>query len=285
MNDIQLFMRLYMYELEIWLNAYKDKLLKLSYQSDEANTDKPLKEYLWMLINNLVDNLKYLKDVKSVTINNTMYDIPQSVKDAFIDSVILPPIPDNIKAIIRKRKNAVFTEPDICLAIIINGKLEYETIELKTTKNDSIPGSSVQQIDPDEWVIFIKHTANNVEVTTGQYLYAINSKMQFPDRSPRPQVSFSELLNWNNNYRHNNGDTIEYQSAGDEEKKKALLTDWQGVLANRWTEIVFNSKTHKNEPWFNNNLRKFILQFLEQYDAMSDKEKEEYRASLKRNIT
>ncbi len=274
-----------MYELELWLNNYKYQLLKISYQLDEANTDRPLKEYLKRMIEDLINKLMYLKDVKSVIINNTMYDIPQSVKDAFVHSVMLPPIYDDVKNILKKRKNAVFTEPDICLAININGKLEYETIELKTTKNDSIPGSSVQQITPDEWVIFIKHTANDVEITTGQYFYAINSKMQFPDRSPRPQVSFKELYNWNNRCRNINGNTVEYKAIGDEAEKKALLTDWQDVLAKRWTKIVFDKSNHKGEPWFNNNLRKFILQFLEKYDSMSDKEKDEYKTLLNNSIT
>mgnify|MGYP003330257066 CR=1 FL=1 len=37
-------------------------------------------------------------------------------------------------------------------------KKVYEKIELKSTKDNAIPGSSVQQINPDEWVIFVKHT-------------------------------------------------------------------------------------------------------------------------------
>ena len=66
--------------------------------------------------------------------------------------------PAELKHELQSRKEAVFTRPDICLEIRINDSLEYETVELKSTKNDSIPGSSVQQITPDEWVIFIKHT-------------------------------------------------------------------------------------------------------------------------------
>ena len=284
MNNLQLFMRLYMYELEIWLNEHKQELLKISFQSDEANTDRPLKEFLKSAIELHCNCLSRLKGIDSVTINSESYPVLSIVTNTVINSVILPPISNELKNILKK-ENAVFTEPDMCLVILQNGKPEYVTIELKSTKNDSIPGSSVQQITPEEWVIFIKHTSNTVEVTTGQYFYAINSKMQFPDRSPRPQVSFSELRKWNSRCRKVEGKSLAYKSIGDEPEKHELLTDWQGVLAKRWTEIVFNRSHHNGEPWFNNNLRKFVLQFLEQYDAMSDKEKEEYRASLKRNIT
>ncbi len=284
MNDIQLFMRLYMYELEIWLNEHKQELLSISFQSDEANTDRPLKEFLKTAIEQNCNCLSRLKNIDSVNIDNESYPVSSSVTDTVINSVILPPISDELKNILKKRKNAVFTEPDMCLVILQNGNPEYVTVELKSTKNDSIPGSSVQQVTPDEWVIFIKHTSNSVEVTTGQYFYAINSKMQFPDRSPRPQVSFNELRNWNSICRKIEGRSVAYRSIGDESEKYALLTDWQVVLAKRWTEIVFDRSYPKGEPWFNNNLRKFILQFLAQYDALSDKEKEEYKASLKRNI-
>lgn len=285
MNDLQLFMRLYMYELEMWLSDHKKELQSISFQSDEANTDRPLKEYMKKAIETQCNHIMQLKETKSLIINGTNYEVSDTVKNASINSVLLPEeISAELKHELQSRKEAVFTRPDICLGIRINDSLEYETVELKSTKNDSIPGSSVQQITPDEWVIFIKHTSNTVEVTTGQYFCAINSKMQFPDRSPRPQVSFSELLNWNNNYRHDNGDTIEYQLVGDEAKKKALLTDWQGVLAKRWTDIVFDRKPHKSEPWFNNNLRKFILEFLEKYDSMPEIEKQRYKSYLKSQI-
>ena len=46
MNQTDLFMYAYMFELEQYLNAHKHELLNISFQSDEANTDRPLKEYL-----------------------------------------------------------------------------------------------------------------------------------------------------------------------------------------------------------------------------------------------
>lgn len=102
--------------------------------------------------------------------------------------------------------------------------------------------------------------------------------MQFPDRSPRPQVSFSELKNWNNCNRQDKGDVITYKLSEDESEKYDLLTDWQGVLAKRWVDILFNEHPRKIIPWFDNNLRIFILEFLKKYDKLTDTQKDEYKA-------
>lgn len=50
MSKIQNFMQVYMYELEKFLNTKKEELKAVSFQSDEANTDRPLKEFLKNLI-------------------------------------------------------------------------------------------------------------------------------------------------------------------------------------------------------------------------------------------
>jgi hypothetical protein len=213
------------------------------------------------------------------------YQIDDKVILAKIEYVYLPnQITAELKNILKQRKKAVFTNPDLCLAINIDGKIEYETIELKSTKNDSIPGSSIQQISPDEWVIFVKHGKGSVEIAIGQYFHAINSKMQFPDRSPRPQVSFNELQNWNRSCRLYQDSAVTYHSLEDESVKYELLTDWQSVLAKRWAEIVLDNNPKNNEPWFNNNLRKFILEFLKTYDDMSPNTKKEYKKLLENTV-
>ncbi len=284
MNDLQLFMILYMYELELWLTNNKKELLQIPFQSDEANTDKPLKDYLKTAIELHCNHITQLKSIQSIIIDKKEYKVTSNIKNAMIKAVILPPIADELKSIIKKRKDAAFTQPDMCLAIEINGKIEYETVELKSTKTDAIPGSSVQQITPEEWVVFVKHTKNNFEIATGQYVYAINTKMEFPDRSPRPQVSFKELLNWNNNCRIISDKTIKYTTSDNGSDKYALITDWQDFLAKRWIRVVFGEDPHKGESWFNNNLRRFLLQFLERYDAMSEQEKSNYKELLTKSI-
>ncbi|MCM1315427.1 MAG: hypothetical protein NC205_06380 [Prevotella sp.] len=286
MDNLQLFMYLYMYELELWLNEHSGEVLDISFQSDEANTDRPLKEYLKSVIENKCNHIIKLQCVNYIEIcdcekQSSKYPLDYKIMSAKVERVYLPEeISPELKIILKQRKKAIFTNPDLCLVINIDGKTEYETVELKSTKTDAIPGSSVQQVSPDEWVIFVKHGKKGAQITTGQYFHAINSKMQFPDRSPRPQVSFSELQNWNDLYRKNDNTSVTYNSAGDESIKYELLTDWQGVLAKRWTEVVLNNNPQNHEPWFNNNLRKFILEFLSCYDEMSPDAQKKYKEFL-----
>ena len=286
MDNLQLFMHIYMYELETWLNQHFEEVLDISFQSDEANTDRPLKEYLKHVIETQCNCIMGFSNVEKLAICNdekeaVTFPILETIKAITIEKVLLPEdITPEIKELLRHKNNAVFTNPDICLVVNIDGKEEFETIELKSTKSDAIPGSSVQQITPDQWVVFVKHNISNAKITTGKYLHAINSKIQFPDRSPRPQVSFSELESWNENCRFVFEDTVAYNSRGEDSLKYELLTDWQGVLAKRWADIVFDDNPPRREPWFNNNLRKFILEFLNDYDKMSPLQQKDYKHFL-----
>lgn len=274
MNNQSYFMHFYMLELEVFLNSQKKNLLTVSFQSDEANTDRPLKEYLKSAIENELNMLPSNPIVSKLFIDDQTHSI-EEYRDYKISRVILPDEIDEIlKQKIKESKSASYTNPDICLEIKGNSSTFYQTVELKSTKNDSITGSSIQQIIPDEWVIFVRHTLKDIEVITGQYINSINSKMQFPDRSPRPQVSFKELLSWNSLHRTIENSKLIYTLDDSLTNKLALLDDWQGVLSKRWIDILLNSeKVKKSEPWFNNNIRKFILDFLEIYDAYSEEEK------------
>ena len=46
MEIIQNFMQVYMYELEKYLQTKEEAIKQISFQSDEANTDRQLKEFL-----------------------------------------------------------------------------------------------------------------------------------------------------------------------------------------------------------------------------------------------
>lgn len=282
MNDLTFIMHLYMYELEQYLLTKKQEILDISFQSDEANTDRPLKEYLKNLIENEFNSIPNTSNITFVNIENIEH---KCNKDNFkILNVLLPDeINDTIKNFIKESKgSSVYTHPDICLKISYNNSIFYETIELKSTKNNSIPGSSVQQIIPNEWVIFIKHSDSKIDIVTGKYINSINSKLQFPDRSPRPQVSFKELKDWNLKNRKVLNSVIFYYEDKTIKDKHSLIKDWQAVLSERWIDILLNSTTIKNnEPWFNNNLRKFIIRFLNYYDLLSKDNQEK----LKNNIS
>lgn len=269
-------MQIYMYELEQFLCTKKAELKEVSFQSDEANTDRPLKEFLRTVIENEFTRIPSDTQITDVVFNDVAGVDIDELKKVQVLRVLLPEqITDEIKAIVSATKNAVYTNPDMCLEILMDGQKYYETIELKSTKQDSIPGSSIQQVLPDEWVIFIKHSTAKIEIVTGQYIHAINSKMQFPDRSPRPQVSFKEMQSWNQANRIVQYAKLMYKKDNEESVKYDLINDWQGVLSDRWIDMLFNAtSTRNNEPWFNNNMRKFIVAFLDRYEKLSDVEKQ-----------
>lgn len=282
MQTIQAFMQIYMYELEQFLKTKQSELTTISFQSDEANTDRPLKEFLKKIIENSFSSIPITTSISSIQFeDSTSIDI-QLLKTIRINRVLLKEdITEEIQTILKKSKNAIYTNPDICLEIIYNNQIYYETIELKSTKQDSIPGSSIQQIQPNEWVIFIKHSKNKSDIVTGQYIHSINEKMQFPDRSPRPQVSFKSMVNWNQKNRLLKYSSLIYKKDNMEDIKYHLISDWQNVLSERWIDILFNTtNTKNNEPWFHNNLRKFILSFLKRYETLSEEEKVAFKSKI-----
>ncbi len=283
MNKLESFMQIYMYELELFLKGSKEELLNVSFQSDEANTDRPLKEYLKQKIENEFNKIPTSITIRTlVDIEGNNINITKDFFDIYINRVLLPEeITESIKINLPKKSNTVKTSPDICFEIKYKDTFYYEKIELKSTKNDSIPGSSVQQINPNEWVIFVKHKNNNIEVTTGQYINALNSKMQFPDRSPRPNVAFNTLVNWNKENRINYNDTLTYKNDNDRTLRESLINDWQNVLADNWVEFLFNyPKTKKDRKWFDTNMRKFILKFLTRYEVLTPDEKSKFKEDL-----
>lgn len=282
------FMYLYMYHLEKFLLSKKEEILKLSFQSDEANTDRPLKEYLKNLIENNFNKIPKKSNINFLNIESHQPTVLSEFNSFKILRVLLPEeIKNNneIKKTIINKKTSVYTNPDICFEISNGNKIFYETIELKSTKKDNIPGSSIQQILPNEWVIFIKHTSSSIDIVTGKYINSINTTIQFPDRSPRPQVSFKELKNWNNSFRLICDNTLTYSEDKNSINKLNLIQDWQKVLSDRWIDMLFESNTIKaNEPWFNNTMRKFILEFLEKYETLNKNEKLNFKRKIK-NLT
>lgn len=279
MQNIQIFMCIYMYKLEENLMCHKDDLIKVSFQSDEANTDRPLKEYLKKHIEESFSSIPEDTGITSLCFEGVTFTDMLTIKQIRVNRVLLPEdISDELKKAIKLSKTSVYTNPDLYLELKLGNELSYESIELKSTKNDSIPGSSIQQIVPEEWVIFIKHTEKNISISTGQYIHAINSKMQFPDRSPRPQVSFKAMSTWNKDKRILKSNALYYEKDDDDNNKRALISDWQDVLSQRWIDILFNSTSVKTkEPWFNNNMRKFILSFLTKYESLTNAEKMEFK--------
>ena len=104
--------------------------------------------------------------------------------------------------------------------------------------------------------------------------------MRFPDRSPRPEVSFSALVDWNIKNRIITNNKIIYNINEDDDVIQ-IVNNWQEILADRWVNIIFNNKNLKsNEPWFNNALREFTISLLEKYDNLSNEEQNNLKFDL-----
>ena len=283
-NLLNSFLIVYFYKIENELNNTKNGLETIKFQSEEANTDEFLKRYFQDFLSKHND----VKDVKikqlAVKIDSEEYIIDiEKLKSYKITSVLLPEhLTAEQKKEITKAKKSVYTNPDLYLEITDGTNIYFESVELKSTKDNNIPGSSVQQVSPFEWVIFVKRDSEKVLVTTGFYINSITEKLPFPDRSPRPQIGFKTLLDWNKKHRKVENDvlTIENNIEINNDKIK-LLTDWQDYLASEWLEIIKSEESRNGEKWFNNAIRKFSLKFLEYSEKLTKSEKEK----LKNNLT
>ena len=283
MNDnLLFFMNAFMYELEELLNNQLDYFDDVRFQFDEANTDQQIKIKIKEFI------LNNFKNIRSVTeIRSDGKDTYISRDDFSISNIKVPSeLTDFDKEYIRDSRSSVYTNPDL-LFFITDGNKEYRiSVEVKSTKKDKIPGSSIQQIDINDWVIFLKHDDKHIlEFVTGKYINSISGTIQFPDRSPRPQVSYEILKNWNQEYRTFENGILSFKEDKDKVNKLQLIDDWQMLLSKRWLKVLNEKKKTSSEPWFNNNIRKFSVLLLEYYTSLTEKKKSEFLNFIKNNIS
>lgn len=284
---LDFFLIIYFYQLETDLNKNNKGLEKIEFQSDEANTDKYVKRFFqnYILDNNNISSTNF--ENITVIIDKKDYVVKTGKLQGFkITSALLPEqLSPSQKKVITNSKKSVYTNPDLYLEISNGKNTFFESLELKSTKNNTIPGSSVQQVAPFEWVIFVKRNRSSVEVSTGYYINSITEKLPFPDRSPRPIVGFKTLYDWNRKYRIVESDELIIRDTSEiNQKKIKLLADWQDFLAAEWLEIIKADDTKKNEKWFNNAIRKFALKFLNYSDQLSHQDKEVLKRKLNKLI-
>lgn len=286
-NLLNSFLIVYFYKIENVLNTTKNGLEAIKFQSEEANTDEHLKKYFqeFLLKSNDLSDVKLKKLAVKIDTEEHIIDI-EKLKTYKITNVLLPEqLSIEQKKSITESKKSVYTSPDLYLEITDGTNIYFESVELKSTKDNNIPGSSVQQVSPFEWVIFVKRDNEKILVTTGFYINSITEKLPFPDRSPRPQIGFKTLLDWNKKYRkvENEVLTIENITEINNDKIK-LLTDWQDFLATEWLEIIKSEETRNSEKWFNNAIRKFALKFLDYTDKLTESDKQKLKSNLTKLI-
>lgn len=286
-NMLNSFLIVYFYKIENELNTSKNRLETIKFQSEEANTDEHLKKYFqeFIIKNNSITDVKLKK--LAIKIDSEVHSIDiENLKSFKISNVLLP---EQLNAEQKKRitesKKSVYTNPDLYLEITDGATIYFESVELKSTKDNNIPGSSVQQVSPFEWVIFVKREKEKVLVTTGFYINCITENLPFPDRSPRPQIGFKTLLNWNKKYRKVENEVLTIENIKEIHNDKIkLLTDWQDYLASEWLEIIKSGGSRNSEKWFNNAIRKFALKFLEYNETLTENEKDNLKNNLMKLI-
>lgn len=266
MNKAEVFLYCYSFYLENVLTNKKTELSRIKFQSEEANTDEYIKVYLKGVISEYnVLPVDYIR--KSLVISqdgqNTTYNLSQ-ISCCKIEKVYLPAeLSSRQKQEILETKHSVYTNPDLYLKVNDGVGISYHSLEIKTTKNNQIPGSSVQQVTPDEWTVFIKHSTTGVEVACGMYMNALSDRLPFPDRSPRPIIGFDLLQKWNKNNRKSTSSTITYNiNSADVDFKMKCLKNWESILCEEWLETI-SSNMKSSEKWFNNTIRLYSLQLLE----------------------
>lgn len=286
-NRLQSFLTVYFHKIEKQLNENPNGLEKVKFQSEEANTDEYLKTFFqkYLKYNNNIIDTKLNHLIINLDDEKYIIDVKGLLKYK-IDDVLLPEnLDENQKKELAKNKRSVYTNPDLYLKITDGTKYFFESVELKSTKNNKIPGSSVQQVAPFEWVIFIKRDRESVKVTTGFYINSITDKLPFPDRSPRPQIGFKTLVDWNSKNRKVQETKLEiYTNSKSNNAKIELLEDWQDYLANEWLETILKTEKKKTEKWFNNAIRKFAVKLIEHYDKLNSKEKLKLVDNIKKLI-
>lgn len=215
------FMLVYLKELESNTDLLEN-LGKVVFHLDEANSDKQAKSIIkdFMLRNPIVStdcDLEIHQETQILKYPSMKFI---HIRQVYLQDELTEPLKELIKS---KKSNSVYTNPDIFMELSNGKEIEFFSVELKSTKKNEIPGSSVQQINPYEWVIFIKQ-GKPIEITTGLYLNSITEKVQFPDRSPRPQVAFNTLKNWNkNNFISENNSLIFKITQSEWDNKNQLI--------------------------------------------------------------
>jgi hypothetical protein len=280
LNPIDFFLAAYFFQLENLLNQEKKGLAKVKFQSEEANTDEYFKAFVADIItkNNSISTL----EIENVIINNNRFEIKELQEFKIIEVILPNELSIEQKQQSAKEKDGIYTNPDILIKIENGENIYFQTIELKSTKVNAISGSSIQQVKPYEWVIFIKRN-QKIEITTGFYINSITEKLPFPDRSPRPQVAFNTLSKWNQTNRIIENENLIYNIDKESEATKIkLLNSWQDSLTDEWLDVIKSENVNKNEKWFNNAIRLFAMKFLDYTETLDEKELNDLYERLKK---
>ncbi len=278
-DKVDKFLYIYMYQLEVGLQFLNKEIAKLPFQIDEANIDSHINMFIKnYIVSNNLHNIFTTSEYSQLNINDIIYTY-NDLKDIHIHKVLIKSeITNDIKENL-KSQNKIYTSPDLLFLITDGVNSIYKKIEIKTTKNNQILGSSVKQIDTDSWCIFIKRYKDKCDILTGKYLYAIDGKLRYPDRNPRPTISFNQLKLFNSHNRVIQDNNIIYNW---EEKdlvyKESVLKETNDFITSQWLDIVKEENVNKTD--FQSIIKLYSLKLLNEYDKMSSDEKNDFKNKL-----
>lgn len=215
----------------------------------------------------------YLKKKIIKTINSENVFINDN-----LNGIIFNRIYDNKEYFDLKNKDESISKiTDLVISYTIDGKKLFSEIEVKKTNKDKIPGSSINQINPNKCIIFFK-MGKETKVEIGYYSQAVSGRVAFPDRAPRPEVSFKVLEESNKEINETNFSEKLIES----QNEKSFLYEGQlsTYLAKQWLNNLFSFKF---TTWFHKAISIFSLSLIEKYESMNDKEKESFKNEIRKN--
>lgn len=231
---------------ELLLSKYSEELANLQYQNGRANLDLPLQKF-----------------IKNVIIQNKYYKVDGYDDWKVINIYTENEYTDNIKNQVENYNN-----PDMIFEVHLGGDKKYEKLELKTSKDICIKGSSLSNIDNYEQTIFIYRGKDGIDIATGEYYKAITDMVpRITDRQPRLYLSFSKL-------------------------KKAMNEDIEIPVNNNYIYDAIADKTI-NEliktpvgeyDWYSKYNAQLLCKFLNLYENLDEKAKLDVKKKLYLNI-
>lgn len=261
------FMRMYLGGLvQYLLECHSEEIYSLQYRTQEQNIDEPLKRLLQNVI---------LNEYKSYP------GADYHIENVFIQNELEAnkELKELVKGLLHERTKAyekaevAYTNPDLTLKIVSNrneSDVFYDTIELKSTSKSGkgdIVGSCINQVYPNEWLIFVYHHKDSKEgnITFGRYGEAVVTCRV--DYRVRPIVSFQSLKD------NEDGEHKKLSIEGCISVKE----DWRNTVS----ENAFNNLTNdKANSQYDQANRGLVLQVFNEYEKMSDEEKIQFRNKL-----
>jgi len=150
--------------------------------------------------------------------------------------------------------------PDINCTFSKNGKIikvPKNKIELKSSKNHVMPGSTIGKLDINQPLIYCyrpKNADNPYEIRYGQYHTAMGESDidLFQDRTPRPQLNFTKL------FKSSQTELIYYNN-----KKDAWISHYGNCAVNRLNRSVSYS-------WQDTLTKSILYEALQNIETMED---------------